>query len=51
MEWAKEAKFEKAITYEFAHFMSPNASAKAANLLYDMYVDYLAGKPPYPEAE
>ena len=41
MEWAAEAKFEKAITYEFAHFMSPNASNRSANNLYRMYMDYL----------
>ena len=51
MEWAKEAKFEKAITYEFSHFMSPNAVNRAANWLHENYMDYLAGKPPYPEAE
>lgn len=40
LEWAKQAKFQKAITYEFSHFMSPNACAMAAQNLYGLYKNY-----------
>ena len=40
LEWAQQAGFQKAITYEFAHFMSPNSCAMAARNLYGLYKDY-----------
>ena len=40
LEWAHQAGFQKAITYEFAHFMSPNSCAMAARNLYGLYKDY-----------
>ena len=38
---AEAVGIEKAITFEFSHFMSPNASNRSANNLYRMYMDYL----------
>lgn len=40
LEWTAAAGFQKAITYEFSHFMSPNACAMAARNLYKLYKDY-----------
>jgi hypothetical protein len=37
MEWAEVAGVDKLITFEFSHFMSPNATDPAARNLFDRY--------------
>ena len=43
IEAAKKANYEKAITFEFSHFMSPQSSYKSANNLFNRYREYLKG--------
>ena len=40
LEAAKRAGFDKAITFEFSHFMSPQSAYLQAGHLYDRYKDY-----------
>lgn len=40
LEAAKEADVEKAITFEFSHFMSPNSSYSSAKHLFNRYKEY-----------
>lgn len=42
MEAAAQVGVDKLITFEFAHFLSPNATNPAARLLFDRYREYLA---------
>ena len=46
LEAAKAAGIEKAITFEFSHFMSPNSCYRAAGHLFDRYCEHfnLAGR-------
>ena len=39
---AHAAGVEKAITFEFSHFMSPNSSYRSANHLFNRYCEYFA---------
>ncbi|MBR4748654.1 MAG: DUF4434 domain-containing protein [Abditibacteriota bacterium] len=39
---AEQAGYEKAITFEFSHFMSPNSMYLSAGHLYNRYREYLA---------
>jgi hypothetical protein len=41
MEAAREAGYEKAITFEFSHFMSPQSSYESAGHLFNRYKEYL----------
>lgn len=41
LEAAKRANYEKAITFEFSHFMSPQSAYKQAGHLYDRYVQFM----------
>lgn len=41
LEAAQEAGVEKAITFEFSHFMSPNSAYPQAHHLYNRYMDWL----------
>jgi len=38
---AEEAGFDRAMTFEFSHFLSPNSSYRSANHLYNRYREYL----------
>jgi hypothetical protein len=40
LEAAKRANYQKAITFEFSHFMSPQSAYLQAGYLYDRYKDY-----------
>jgi hypothetical protein len=40
LEAAKRAKYDKAITFEFSHFMSPQSAYIQAGHLYDRYREY-----------
>jgi hypothetical protein len=40
LEAAKRANYQKAITFEFSHFMSPQSAYLQAGHLYDRYKDY-----------
>ncbi len=40
LEAAKEAGIEKAITFEFSHFMSPNSCYRAAGHLFNRYCEH-----------
>lgn len=40
LEAAKRAGFDKAITFEFSHFMSPQSAYQQAGHLYDRYSEY-----------
>ena len=41
---AQSVGVERAITFEFSHFMSPNSMWQSAHGLYKRYQEYLAGK-------
>ena len=41
LEAAQKASYEKAITFEFSHFMSPQSSYISAHHLYNRYNEYL----------
>jgi len=41
LEAAKRAGYDKAITFEFSHFMSPQSAYKQAGHLYNRYMEYL----------
>ena len=41
---AESVGVERAITFEFSHFMSPNSMWQSAHGLYKRYQEYLAGK-------
>lgn len=41
LEAARKAGFDKAITFEFSHFMSPQSSYLQAGHLYDRYKEYM----------
>ena len=41
LEAAKRAGYDKAITFEFSHFMSPQSAYLQAGPLYDRYMEYL----------
>lgn len=43
LEAAKRCGYDKAITFEFSHFMSPQSMYPSAAHLYDRYVEYLNG--------
>lgn len=40
LEAAKQADYDKAITFEFSHFMSPQSAYLQAGHLYDRYKEY-----------
>ena len=40
LEAARKAGVDKAITFEFSHFMSPNSMYQSAHGLYDCYMEY-----------
>lgn len=40
LEAAKRASYEKAITFEFSHFMSPQSAYRQAANLYDRYMQF-----------
>ena len=40
LEAAKRAGYDKAITFEFSHFMSPQSAYLQAGHLYDRYKEY-----------
>lgn len=40
LEAAKRANYEKAITFEFSHFMSPQSAYRQAGHLYDRYMHF-----------
>lgn len=44
LEAAQRAGYEKAITFEFSHFMSPQSSYLQAGHLYDRYMEYFEMK-------
>lgn len=48
IEQATEAGLDKLITFEFSHFMSPNAGHPAARSLYRRYREWLESPPPRP---
>jgi hypothetical protein len=41
MEAARDAGYDKAITFEFSHFMSPQSSYRSAGHLFNRYNEYL----------
>ena len=41
LEAARKAGYDKAITFEFAHFMSPQSMYPSAHHLYNRYLEYL----------
>lgn len=43
LEAARQAGLDKAITFEFSHFMSPQSAYVQAHHLYNRYMDYRAG--------
>ncbi len=45
LEAAKRAGYDKAITFEFSHFMSPQSSYKQAGHLYNRYMEYFDMEP------
>ena len=47
LEAAKRAGYDKAITFEFSHFMSPQSAYLQAGHLYDRYCDYFGIDNPY----
>jgi hypothetical protein len=40
LEAAKRSHYDKAITFEFSHFMSPQSAYVQAHHLYDRYREY-----------
>ena len=40
LEAARKAQLDKAITFEFSHFMSPNSMYQSAHGLFDRYMEY-----------
>ena len=40
LEAAQRAGYDKAITFEFSHFMSPQSAYQQAGHLYDRYKEY-----------
>lgn len=42
LDAARKAGYDKAITFEFSHFMSPQSMYKSANHLYNRYLEYKA---------
>jgi len=42
IEAAEKVGIEKAITFEFSHFMSPNSSYPQAHGLYKQYLEWLS---------
>jgi hypothetical protein len=44
LEFAKDTGFEKAITFEFSHFMSPNSLFPSAKNLYKRYCEHFKGQ-------
>ena len=44
LEAAKRAGYDKAITFEFSHFMSPQSAYLQAGHLYDRYKEYFGIK-------
>jgi hypothetical protein len=49
LEAAQRAGMEKAITFEFSHFLSPNSSYPQAANLFRRYCEHFAIRPPPPE--
>lgn len=45
LEAARQAGIDKAITFEFSHFMSPNSSYKSAEHLFNRYCEYFGINP------
>ncbi len=45
LEAARKANYDKAITFEFSHFMSPQSCYPQARNLYNRYRDYMANLP------
>jgi hypothetical protein len=41
LEAARKAGYDKAITFEFSHFMSPQSAYQQAAHLYQRYQEYL----------
>ena len=41
LEAARKAQLDKAITFEFSHFMSPNSMYSSAHGLFDRYMEYI----------
>ena len=41
LEAARRAGYDKAITFEFSHFMSPQSMYHSAHHLYDRYLEYI----------
>ena len=41
LEAARKAGYDKAITFEFSHFMSPQSAYQQAGHLYNRYIDYM----------
>jgi len=41
LEAARRAGYDKAITFEFSHFMSPHSMYPSAHHLYDRYLEYI----------
>jgi hypothetical protein len=44
LEAAAKAGVDKAITFEFSHFMSPNSMYQSAHGLFDRYMEYIQEK-------
>jgi hypothetical protein len=44
LEAAARVGVDKAITFEFSHFMSPNSMYQSAHGLFDRYMEYIAEK-------
>ena len=47
LEAAQRAGYDKAITFEFSHFMSPQSAYLQAGHLYDRYCEYFGIKPDF----
>ena len=45
LEAAKRCGYDKAITFEFSHFLSPQSAYFQAHHLYDRYCEYFDIKP------
>ena len=45
LEAAKRCGYDKAITFEFSHFLSPQSAYVQAHHLYDRYCEYFDIKP------
>lgn len=43
LEAARRAGYDKAITFEFSHFMSPQSAYRQAGHLYNRYMEYVEG--------